>query len=124
MGHWQGEHDIGRRRRPSHDLSCANLYSSKLPELLQYPSTLLSSLDRGQDLSNAIADAARLCKALDEHVHGGKPIEEVLAGYESVVVERGHHAVVSSDENSMMVTDWERVKESAMFKMGISKEKR
>ena len=40
------------------------------------------------------------------------------------MVERGHHAVVSSCENSMMVTDWERVKESAMFKMGISKDKR
>ena len=50
------------------------------------------------------------------------PIEKVLAAYESEVVERGRNAVISSTENSMLVTDWARFKESAMFKIGISKD--
>ncbi|KAL8782627.1 MAG: hypothetical protein Q9213_005214 [Squamulea squamosa] len=77
---------------------------------------------RGKGLSNAIADATKLCEALKQHVHGGKAIQEVLLAYQQEVVERGRNAVISSYKNSMMVTDWERVKESAMFKMGISKD--
>ncbi|KAI4162500.1 MAG: hypothetical protein LQ342_003915 [Letrouitia transgressa] len=90
----------------------------------QRPEGMLGLPDRGQGLSNAIADAAKLCKALEGHVRGGKPIDEVLTAYENEVVERGQKAVVSSYENSMMVTDWEQVKESAIFKMGILKDKK
>ena len=71
--------------------------------------------DRGQGLSNAIADATKLCKALQDHVYAGMPIEKVLAAYESEVVVRGRNAVISSTENSMLVTDWARVRESALF---------
>ncbi|KAL6713028.1 hypothetical protein ACLMJK_009424 [Lecanora helva] len=77
---------------------------------------------RGQGLSNAIADAAKLCAALNDHVHGGQPLDQALGTYESEVVERGQKAVLSSYENSMMVMDWERVRESAMFRRGIGRD--
>ncbi|KAL8990068.1 MAG: hypothetical protein Q9169_008213, partial [Polycauliona sp. 2 TL-2023] len=74
---------------------------------------------RGQGLNNAILDAAYLCRALDEHCQGGKPVKELLSTYEKEVQERGREAVISSGENSLMVHDWERLKQSPIFTMGM-----
>lgn len=64
-------------------------------------------------------DAGNLCRALDEHVRDEKPLSDVMAAYESEVVERGREAVISSGRNSMMVHDWEQLKDSPIFKQGM-----
>lgn len=42
-----------------------------------------------------------------------------MAAYETELVERGREAVISSGQNSMMVLDWEQLKNSPIFKQGI-----
>ena len=76
-------------------------------------------IDRGQGLNNGVLDAAFLCRALSEHARGEKPITEVLAMYEEEMQERGKAAVISSGENSLMVHDWEQLKLSPVFTMGL-----
>ena len=39
--------------------------------------------------------------------------------YEEEMQERGGAEVVSSGQNSLMVHDWERLKQSPMFTMGL-----
>ncbi|KAL9604406.1 MAG: hypothetical protein Q9219_000594 [cf. Caloplaca sp. 3 TL-2023] len=74
---------------------------------------------RGQGLNNAILDAAFLCQSLNEHHQRGKPIKETLATYEKEMQERGRAAVISSGENSLMVHDWEQLKQSPVFTLGL-----
>ena len=76
--------------------------------------------DRGQGLNNAIQDAAHLGRALREVSHDGKRLIDAISAYEKEVVERGYEAVISSGENSMMVTDWSQLKNSPIFKSGLS----
>lgn len=59
-------------------------------------------------------------EALDEHVRNGRPLADVMAAYETELVERGREAVVSSSgRNSMTVLDWEKLKDSPMFRHGF-----
>ncbi|KAL8836738.1 MAG: hypothetical protein Q9170_002802 [Blastenia crenularia] len=74
---------------------------------------------RGQGLNNAIVDAAFLCRALNEHCFNSKSIEAALAVYEKEMQARGRAAVISSGENSLMVHDWEKLKQSPVFTMGL-----
>ncbi|KAL8704292.1 MAG: hypothetical protein Q9201_002546 [Fulgogasparrea decipioides] len=74
---------------------------------------------RGQGLNNAIHDALNLCNALDEHHAKGVPISKALAVYEKEMQDRGRAAVISSGENSLMVHDWEQLKKSPIFTMGL-----
>ena len=74
---------------------------------------------RGQGLNNAIHDAAYLCDALHEHCHKGRPLGEAITSYEKEMQERGRAAVISSGENSLMVHNWEQLKNSAIFTMGV-----
>lgn len=80
---------------------------------------LTATSDRGQGLNNAIHDAAYLGRALQGVCHNGKTISEAIDAYDKEVVERGHEAVISSGENSMMLVDWDKLKESPMFKYGL-----
>ena len=75
--------------------------------------------DRGQGLNNAIHDAAYLCDALNEHCHKGKQLDEALTTYENKMQECGRAAVISSGENSLMVHNWEQLRDSAVFTMGV-----
>ena len=75
---------------------------------------------RGQGLNNAAMDAANLCNAISDHLEKGLPIQEVLAKYEAEVVERGHQAVIESGNNSLMLHDWEKLRQAQMFKSGVS----
>lgn len=77
-----------------------------------------SCTERGQGLNNAVHDAANLCRALDEHVHGEKPLSDVLAAYETELVERGREAVLSSGRDSMMVLNWEQLMNSPSLNRG------
>ncbi|KAG8531886.1 uncharacterized protein KY384_003522 [Bacidia gigantensis] len=74
---------------------------------------------RGQGLNNAVHDAAYLGRALNSVCYEDKPLEEAIDVYEKEVVERGYAAVVSSTENSMMMVDWEKLKQSPLFKYGL-----
>ena len=42
-----------------------------------------------------------------------------MAAYEDELVERGREAVISSGQNSLMLLDWEQLRNSEMFKRGI-----
>ncbi|KAL8954103.1 MAG: hypothetical protein Q9222_000082 [Ikaeria aurantiellina] len=74
---------------------------------------------RGQGLNNAIQDAFNLCQALEEHCKHGKGLSEVISVYEKEVQERGRAAVISSGENSIMIHEWEQLKRSPIFTMGM-----
>ncbi len=75
--------------------------------------------DRGQGLNNAVHDAAYMGRALNEIRYDGKPLKNTIDAYDKEVVERGHDAVISSGQNSLMLVDWSQLKESPMFKYGI-----
>ncbi|KAL8913132.1 MAG: hypothetical protein Q9171_002026 [Xanthocarpia ochracea] len=49
----------------------------------------------------------------------GKPLADVLDGYKNEVQKRGGKAVVSSGENPQMVHEWERLKQSSIFTIGM-----
>ncbi|KAI4119072.1 MAG: hypothetical protein LQ345_000947 [Seirophora villosa] len=74
---------------------------------------------RGQGLNNAILDAAFICRALNTHCQNGKPITEALGVYEKEMQERGRAAVIDSSRNSLMVHDWEQLKQSPVFTIGM-----
>lgn len=76
-------------------------------------------MDRGQGLNKAVHDAGNLRLALDLYVHDQRRLSDALAAYDSEVVERGREAVLSSGRNSMMVLDWEQLRNSPVFKHGI-----
>ncbi|KAF6233219.1 hypothetical protein HO173_008508 [Letharia columbiana] len=75
--------------------------------------------NRGHGLNNAVHNAGSLCRALDEHIHNGKPLSDVMAACQTEVVERGREAVISSGRNSMMILDWEQLKQSPIFTQGV-----
>ena len=76
-------------------------------------------VDRGQGLNNAIHDAVYLCCALAKHLEDGKLLPEVMAAYENEVVRRGRKAVEESAMNSLMVHEWEKMRESMLFRNGM-----
>ena len=80
--------------------------------------------DRGQGLNNGIHDAAYLCRALRLHCENGKPLQEVISAYEQELVERGRNAVISSGQNSLMVHDWEQLKKSPIYRLGIAPDRK
>ena len=81
-----------------------------------------NNLDRGQGLNNAVYDAAYICDAIRDHCEKGVPMSETLAKYEAEIVERGNTAVVSSANNSLMLHDWEKLREAQIFKAGSGKD--
>ena len=69
-----------------------------------------------------IADVAKICTALEEYVHGGRPFNDILKTYEGETVEQRSYAVLSSCKNAMRVMDWERIEESAMSNGNFERE--
>ncbi|KAF5373043.1 hypothetical protein D9758_001503 [Tetrapyrgos nigripes] len=78
---------------------------------------------RGQGLNNAISDAYTLMCALQEHYlpSGAGPFVEALKIYEDDVWKRGREAVVSNEENTIMLHDWEKFTQSPLFNIGVAK---
>ncbi|KAK7052880.1 hypothetical protein VNI00_004200 [Paramarasmius palmivorus] len=76
--------------------------------------------DRGQGLNNAILDVASLQAALREHYKPGdtESFKRALELYEPDVWKRGREAVILSDENSEEVHNWDKLKQSSLFKHG------
>jgi 2-polyprenyl-6-methoxyphenol hydroxylase-like FAD-dependent oxidoreductase len=101
-----------------------------LPPHLPHPFPSLPSpshpsppTDRGQGLNNAINDAAQLIQQLRDIDHTSpSAIAAAVTRYDEEVQQRGKKAVLSSLENSMMVHDWDRLKESAVFTRGMQKD--
>ena len=48
-----------------------------------------------------------------------KPLSDALSDYEKEMQQRGREAVISSGQNSIMVHDWELLKKSPVFTMGV-----
>ncbi len=88
---------------------------SALACLLTYHVT---TLDRGQGLNHAIADAASYVAALRGVREGRGGLGDAVAGYEGEMVGRGAEEVRLSKLNTEMVHDWDRLVESPVFKMG------
>ena len=76
-------------------------------------------IDRGQGLNNAVHDAAYLSRALSAVCHDGKSLKQEISEYEKEIVKRGHEAVISSTENSLMLTDWGKFTKSPLFQYGV-----
>lgn len=64
-------------------------------------------------------DAAYMGRALKDICYDGKALKAAIDSYDMEVVERGHDAVISSGQNSLMLVDWARLRESPMFKYGV-----
>lgn len=76
---------------------------------------------RGQGLNNAILDAFKFVGAVKgPEGEGGR--EEILRAYSREVADRGAKDVELSKETASLVTDYERFRESAMFKQGLKRE--
>lgn len=80
---------------------------------------LTASSDRGQGLNNAVHDAAYIGRALKNICYDRISVQNAINAYDKEIVERGHDAVISSGQNSMMLVDWSQLSESPMFKYGV-----
>ena len=75
---------------------------------------------RGQGLNHSITDAAKLRDALVECQRGGDRAALITA-FEDEVIERGGTEVRDGTMNTMLLHDWERVKQSPLFTKGVTK---
>ncbi|MCJ1470410.1 hypothetical protein MMC07_009055 [Pseudocyphellaria aurata] len=84
------------------------------------------SFQRGQGLNHAITDASELISAITKHWDSNKGLASevrahVIDAYETEMIVRGGEEVRSGEENSKMVHDWEKVRQSSLFKKGLAK---
>lgn len=66
-----------------------------------------------------IGHKSSVLRALANHVEGGKLLPEAMAAYENEVVRRGRKAVEESAMSSLMVHEWEEMRESILFRNGM-----
>lgn len=62
---------------------------------------------------------SHLLEALQQVHDGGKSLEDAVTAYEEEMIPRGREEVKCSLENGRMLHDWEKVKESPVFKDGF-----
>ena len=79
----------------------------------------MSGTDRGQGLNNAISDAASLLA----HIQGmteqtPTALAAAVSAFEKELWVRGKEAVEISNENSLMLHNWEMIGNSPLFKIG------
>lgn len=84
------------------------------------------TFQRGQGLNHAITDASELINAIKEHWNGdngltSKARASAIDGYETEMIARGGEEVRSGEENSKMVHDWGRFRQSPTFQNGLKK---
>jgi 2-polyprenyl-6-methoxyphenol hydroxylase-like FAD-dependent oxidoreductase len=75
---------------------------------------------RGQGLNHSVTDAGKLRDALVLVREGGNQSEEVAA-FEEEMLKRGGTEVRDGTANTGMLHDWDRIKESPLFKKGMRK---
>lgn len=75
---------------------------------------------RGQGLNHSVTDAGKLRDALVKIQEGGIR-KDVMGAFEEEMVKRGGTEVRDGTANTEMLHDWERIKESPLFKKGMRK---
>lgn len=83
---------------------------------------LISRVDRGQGLNNAISDAAYML----EKVSSASPLTReslsaAVAEYEREMIVRGKEAVEMNNVNSLTIHKWETLLESPIMTIGVKK---
>jgi 2-polyprenyl-6-methoxyphenol hydroxylase-like FAD-dependent oxidoreductase len=76
---------------------------------------------RGQGLNHSITDAAKLVTAITEFWHDETKHAEAIEMYEKEVKERAGMEVRVGTANTEALHDWEKVKQSPLFKKGLNK---
>jgi 2-polyprenyl-6-methoxyphenol hydroxylase-like FAD-dependent oxidoreductase len=74
---------------------------------------------RGQGLNHSITDAGKLRDALVSIANGSAG--EAISAYETEMIERGGTEVRDGIANTTLLHDWEKVKESPLFRKGMGK---
>lgn len=74
---------------------------------------------RGQGLNHCIFDTRKFLDVLFSVVNEGRALEGVVPSFADEVTSRGAAEVAFSVENGMMLHDWQKVKESPVFKSGF-----
>jgi hypothetical protein len=75
--------------------------------------------DRGQGLNHCICDVSHLLDAIECVRSSKKTFEQAITAYDEELVPHGAEEVKCSLENGLMLHDWEKVKESPVFKTGF-----
>lgn len=76
---------------------------------------------RGQGLNHSVTDAGKLRDALVRVQNGEMGQVGAIGEFEEEMVRRGGTEVRDGTANTMMLHDWERIKESPLFKKGMKK---
>ncbi len=83
------------------------------------------TFQRGQGLNHAVADSAKLCKAIVDCWHSSEGFSSgraaAIEGYEKEMIARASEEVRLGEMNSKMLHDWEQVQQSPGLKKGISR---
>ncbi|KAF2858090.1 putative monooxygenase [Piedraia hortae CBS 480.64] len=74
---------------------------------------------RGQGLNHCVCDTSELLAAFDEVCNYKSSLEQAISKYEADLVPRGSEEVKCSVENGKMLHDWDKVRESPVFKDGF-----
>ena len=91
----------------------------QLTPYLNISSTNFRPLDRGQGLNHCICDVSHLLDAIERVRANETTFKEAISAYDEELVPRGAEEVKCSLENGFMLHDWEKVKESPVFKTGF-----
>ena len=75
---------------------------------------------RGQGLNHSLTDAGKLRDALIEVQRGGDR-KSLITAFEDEMIERGGTEVRDGTANTMLLHDWEQVKQSPFFTKGMKK---
>lgn len=75
---------------------------------------------RGQGLNHSVTDAGKLRDAL-VRISQGEDQEKVVTEFEEEMIRRGGTEVRDGTVNTELLHDWERIKESPLFKKGMKK---
>jgi hypothetical protein len=75
--------------------------------------------DRGQGLNHCICDNSHLLDAIQRVLANKADLRQAISAYDEEVVPRGSEEVKCSVENGFMLHDWEKVRESPVFKSGF-----
>ncbi|KAG6986557.1 prenyltransferase phnF [Physcia stellaris] len=74
---------------------------------------------RGQGLNHCICDVSHIMEGLQGVRDGQTALADAVAAYEKEMIPRGKEEVSCSVENGLTLHDWNKIKESPVFKRGF-----
>lgn len=80
--------------------------------------TKLRFLDRGQGMNHGIADAASFVRKLKSALTNQSSVREAMSAYSAELIQRAGDEVVTSKENTEMLLDWSRMRNSPIMQRG------